>query len=60
MDRATQPKRIWYQSFVDPEAQAPYVERLRESGAPASRAGLYAKASPGAIADFLAPDAAIV
>jgi len=32
----------------------------RLGGVPASRAGLYAKAPPGAITDFLAPDAAIV
>ena len=33
------PVRIWYQSFVDPEAQAPYIERLR--------ARLDAVATPG-------------
>jgi len=27
---AAAPVRIWYQSFVDPEAQAPYMDRLRE------------------------------
>src|SRR5258707_9004405 len=27
---ATAPRRIWYQSFVDPEEQAPYMDRLRE------------------------------
>src|SRR5437868_6275016 len=26
----TKPTRIWYQSFVDPEEQAPYLDRLRE------------------------------
>ena len=29
MKPAGAPVRIWYQSFVDPEAQAPYMERLR-------------------------------
>src|SRR5205085_11643271 len=23
--------RIWYQSFVDPEGQAPYIERLQQT-----------------------------
>ena len=28
--RATNaPSRIWYQSFTDPQAQRPYIERLR-------------------------------
>ncbi|MGO8920201.1 MAG: aspartate/glutamate racemase family protein [Stellaceae bacterium] len=27
---ASAPMRIWYQSFVDPQEQAPYIDRLRE------------------------------
>ncbi len=27
---ASAPMRIWYQSFVDPQEQAPYMDRLRE------------------------------
>ncbi|HXU59890.1 MAG TPA: aspartate/glutamate racemase family protein [Verrucomicrobiae bacterium] len=30
MKPAGAPVRIWYQSFVDPAAQAPYMERLRD------------------------------
>ena len=29
MNPATSPSRIWYQSFVDPDEQRPYFERLR-------------------------------
>jgi allantoin racemase len=38
------PIRIWYQSFVDPEAQAPYIERLK--------ARLDRTAGPGVTADI--------
>jgi len=40
---ANAPVRIWYQSFVDPEEQAPYIERLR--------ARLTRLAAPGATVD---------
>ncbi len=40
---ATAPRRIWYQSFVDPQEQAPYMDRLRER--------LRAHAAPGVTVD---------
>ena len=36
-------KRIWYQSFVDPTEQAPYIDRLRDR--------LRLLAAPGVIVD---------
>ena len=40
MAEPTRPARIWYQSFVHPVEQAPYMKRLQ--------AALDAAASPGA------------
>ena len=30
-NRSSDPSRIWYQSFVDPDGQAPYIERLQQT-----------------------------
>lgn len=55
--------RIWYQSFVDPVAQAPYIERLQQRlsalAAPGVTVSLHGIDPPDrhfhAITDFLAP-----
>ena len=57
--------RIWYQSFVHPVEQAPYIGRLQAlldsvagsgqlTGVFVSRHSTYAKAPPDSISEFLA------